>query len=42
MTLRGVQARGAVTTTSAHTGLVRDQRTRDEFLALAVGQRRET
>ena len=37
MTLRGVQAHGTSTTTSAHTGLVRsDQRTRSEFLALAA------
>jgi GTP cyclohydrolase I len=37
MTLRGVQARGSVTTTSAHTGLVRtDQRTRSEFFILAI------
>jgi GTP cyclohydrolase I len=37
MTLRGVQARGSVTTTSAHTGLVRtDQRTRSEFFNLAI------
>jgi GTP cyclohydrolase I len=36
MTLRGVQARGSVTVTSALTGLVRsDERTRSEFLALA-------
>jgi GTP cyclohydrolase IA len=38
MTLRGVQAQGSTTTTCAHTGLVRtDQRTRNEFLALAIG-----
>jgi len=37
MTLRGVQAQGSTTTTSAHTGLVRtDQRTRAEFLSLAI------
>jgi GTP cyclohydrolase I len=36
MTLRGARATGALTTTSAHTGLIRtDQRTRTEFLALA-------
>jgi GTP cyclohydrolase I len=36
MTLRGVQARGTSTVTSALTGLVRtDERTRAEFLALA-------
>lgn len=36
MTMRGAQAKGSVTTTSAHTGLIRtDQRTRGEFLALA-------
>jgi GTP cyclohydrolase I len=36
MTLRGVQARGSATVTSALTGLVRqDERTRAEFLALA-------
>ncbi len=36
MTLRGVQARGATTVTSALTGLVRrDERTRAEFLSLA-------
>ena len=36
MTLRGAQATGSLTTTSAHTGLIRtDQRTRSEFLALA-------
>ncbi|MFL6060492.1 MAG: GTP cyclohydrolase I FolE [Marmoricola sp.] len=36
MTLRGARATGSVTTTSAHTGLIRtDQRTRAEFLALA-------
>jgi GTP cyclohydrolase I len=36
MTLRGVQARGSSTVTSALTGLVRtDERTRAEFLALA-------
>ena len=41
MTLRGVQAQGSTTTTSAHTGLVRtDQRTRSEFLALAIGNPR--
>jgi GTP cyclohydrolase I len=35
MTLRGVQARGSSTVTSALTGLVRsDKRTRGEFLAL--------
>lgn len=38
MTLRGVQAQGSTTTTSAHTGLVRtDQRTRSEFFTLAIG-----
>ena len=38
MTQRGVQAQGSTTTTSAHTGLIRtDQRTRSEFLALAIG-----
>jgi GTP cyclohydrolase IA len=37
MTLRGVQAHGSSTTTSAHMGLIRsDQRTRSEFLALAA------
>jgi GTP cyclohydrolase I len=37
MTIRGVQARGSSTVTSALTGLVRtDERTRGEFLALAV------
>lgn len=36
MTLRGVQARGSATVTSALTGLIRtDERTRAEFLALA-------
>jgi GTP cyclohydrolase I len=36
MTMRGAQAKGSITTTSAHTGLIRtDQRTRSEFLALA-------
>jgi GTP cyclohydrolase I len=36
MTVRGVQARGSSTVTSALTGLVRsDERTRSEFLALA-------
>jgi GTP cyclohydrolase I len=36
MTLRGVQARGSSTVTSALTGLLRtDERTRAEFLALA-------
>jgi GTP cyclohydrolase I len=36
MTLRGVQARGASTVTSAHTGLIRtDDRTRSEFLAIS-------
>ena len=36
MTMRGAEARGSITTTSAHTGLIRtDQRTRSEFLALA-------
>jgi GTP cyclohydrolase I len=36
MTLRGVQARGSSTVTSALTGLVRsDERTRAEFLSLA-------
>jgi GTP cyclohydrolase I len=35
MTLRGVQARGSSTVTSALTGLVRrDERTRAEFLSL--------
>ena len=35
MTLRGAQATGSLTTTSAHTGLIRtDQRTRSEFLSL--------
>jgi len=35
MTLRGARATGSVTTTSAHTGLIRtDQRTRSEFLSL--------
>jgi GTP cyclohydrolase I len=39
MTLRGANARGAKTTTSALTGLVReDARTRQEFLALAQGR----
>jgi GTP cyclohydrolase I len=39
MTLRGARAIGSVTTTSAHTGLIRtDQRTRSEFLALAHSQ----
>jgi GTP cyclohydrolase I len=38
MTLRGVQARGSSTVTSALTGLIRtDERTRAEFLALANG-----
>jgi GTP cyclohydrolase I len=37
MTLRGVQARGSVTTTSAHKGLVRtDPRTRSAFFVLAI------
>jgi GTP cyclohydrolase I len=36
MTLRGVQARGSATVTSALTGLIRtDERTRAEFLSLA-------
>lgn len=36
MTLRGVQARGSATVTSALTGIIRtDERTRAEFLALA-------
>jgi GTP cyclohydrolase I len=36
MTLRGARATGSITTTSAHTGLIRtDQRTRTEFLELA-------
>jgi GTP cyclohydrolase I len=36
MTVRGVQARGSSTVTSALTGLIRtDERSRDEFLALA-------
>ena len=36
MTMRGARAIGSLTTTSAHTGLIRtDQRTRSEFLALA-------
>ena len=36
MSLRGAKTRGATTTTSALTGLVReDPRTRQEFLALA-------
>jgi GTP cyclohydrolase I len=38
MTLRGVQARGSSTVTSALTGLIRkDERTRAEFLSLANG-----
>lgn len=41
MTLRGVQAQGSTTTTSAHTGLVRtDPRTRSEFLTLAGSDHR--
>ena len=40
MTLRGANARGATTTTSALNGLIReDARTRQEFLALAQGRR---
>jgi GTP cyclohydrolase I len=40
MTLRGVQARGSSTVTSALTGLLRsDERTRGEFLALAAPRR---
>ncbi len=40
MTLRGAQARGAMTVTSALHGAIRnDQRTREEFLAL-IGSRR--
>jgi GTP cyclohydrolase I len=40
MTLRGANARGAKTTTSALSGLVReDPRTRQEFLALAKAER---
>lgn len=39
MTLRGANARGAMTTTSALGGIVReDPRTRQEFLALAKGR----
>jgi GTP cyclohydrolase I len=39
MTLRGASARGALTTTSALLGLVRDDsRTRQEFLSLARGR----
>jgi GTP cyclohydrolase IA len=40
MTVRGVQARGSSTVTSALTGLTRtDERTRSEFLALATPRR---
>jgi len=40
MTLRGVQARGSTTVTSALTGLIRqDERTRTEFLSLGRHQR---
>ena len=40
MTLRGVQARGSSTVTSALTGLIRhDERTRAEFLSLGRSQR---